>query len=181
MQETPVTINVLSTEAFVQQSIEDLEDAQYALPNVDISVGPATGSTVPINIRGQGGSGFTVTESPLRIDLGRRCARNALAGLLFDLIDMDRIEVLKGPQGTLFGQNTTAGTFRMISKLPDGTFNGWSTFGVGADDRYEGQGRGRLPDPGRDRCRAASRICSARGKGSAASGPRASSCPTARS
>ena len=140
LQETPVTINVLSTEAFVQQSIEDLEDAQYALPNVDISVGPATGSTVTINIRGQGGSGFTVTESPSVSIYVDDVLVTRSPGLLFDLIDMDRIEVLKGPQGTLFGQNTTAGTFRMISKLPDGTFNGWSTFGVGADDRYEAKG-----------------------------------------
>ncbi len=123
-----------------EHAIEDLVDTAYAMPNVNINVAPATGSTVTISIRGQGGSGFVSTESPSTSIYIDDVLVTRSPGLLIDMLDMDRIEVLKGPQGTLFGQNTTAGTFRMMSKLPDGTFNGWATFGAGSLSRQEAKG-----------------------------------------
>ena len=59
-------------------------------------------------------------------------------GLNIALLDIERIEVLKGPQGTLFGRNTEGGALSIVTKAPTGEFGGRITAGVGNFGAYNG-------------------------------------------
>ena len=65
----------------------------------------------------------------------RRLIGRAQGGL-FDLLDIERVEVLRGPQGTLFGRNTTAGLIHVITRQPEGEFDAEVKVGGGTDDQY---------------------------------------------
>ena len=61
-------------------------------------------------------------------------------GAIFDLLDLERVEVLRGPQGTLFGKNAIGGTLRMISRKPQGDGSGFAEITVGSRNRLDARG-----------------------------------------
>ncbi len=137
LQETPVAITAFNPEAIEKFGIEDISDINALAPNVRIS--PAIGSSfnVGINIRGLG-----VTEPSLAIDPkvgiyldGVYLARNA--GAIFNVVDLERVEVLRGPQGTLWGKNTTGGALSLVTKKPSEEFEFNQTFTVGSYNEFK--------------------------------------------
>jgi len=119
LQDVPIVIQAFDLESLENNRIEGLEDIGTFTPGVYVTPNPADPSGVRINIRGVGtldpqvGQDSRVAVYQDGVYLGKT------QGLALDLPDLARIEVLKGPQGTLYGRNTVAGAVNLISARPD--------------------------------------------------------------
>jgi iron complex outermembrane recepter protein len=148
LQETPIAINVLSTETIKDRHVQSLYDlADGAIPSLRIATFEARQSALTIGIRGivpldanqparEQGVGIYIDG----VYLGRQHGLNA------GLFDVERIEVLKGPQGTLFGRNTEGGALSIVAKAPSGKFGGRVGGGVGNYGAYTGEVHLDLPE-----------------------------------
>ena len=130
LQDVPFGVTTLSQEALEGAGVRDIKDLQILTPGMTVTSTQSEASTTA-RIRGVG----TVGDNPglessvgVVID-GVYRSRNGVG--FGDLGELSRIEVLKGPQGTLFGKNTSAGVINIISEAPSFTpgFNGEATFG----------------------------------------------------
>src|SRR5690606_10519031 len=65
---------------------------------------------------------------------------STLFGAILDLLDLERVEILRGPQGTLAGRNSIGGAVRLVSRMPDGTGDNEVEVAIGTDDRLELRG-----------------------------------------
>lgn len=124
LQTTPVAVTALGAEQISRQQLVDVSALQYAAPS--LTVAPATGDTSAANIavRGQSQSDNLIAIDPavgIYLD-GVYVARSS--GALFNLVDVQRVEVLRGPQGTLYGRNTTGGAINLVAKRPEADFGG---------------------------------------------------------
>ena len=119
LQDVPIAIQAFDLEALEANRIEGLEDIGQYSPGLYVSPNPADPNGVRINIRGVGtfdpqiGQDSRVAVYKDGVYLGKT------QGLAFDLPDMARVEVLKGPQGTLYGRNSTAGAVNLVSARPE--------------------------------------------------------------
>ena len=118
VQEVPIAITALNAEALQAARIEDSKDLQFNAPNVTLS------ANRNITIRGVGSQSFGGTG-----DTNIGVLVNGVflqSGSSFgEFFDMERIEVLRGPQGTLFGRNTTGGAINFITRRPTDSFEGY--------------------------------------------------------
>lgn len=121
LQSTPIAVSAFTGEGLEQAGVSSLVDAAAAVPNLTMSsTGSGAGGTsnTQIFMRGVGQTDFLITTDPgvaIYID-GVYYARTT--GSAFDVIDLERIEVLRGPQGTLFGKNAVGGAISLISRPP---------------------------------------------------------------
>ena len=109
LQEVPVAITALSAEDLEIRSIENIKDLQLFLPNVDIRGGGITGGTSGLfTIRG--------VEDVARYmdDVVQTGGANALQ----NVVELERVEVLRGPQGTYFGKNAISGAVQYVTQKP---------------------------------------------------------------
>ncbi len=122
LQTTPVSVSAISGAALDRQDVRNIDQVSQFVPNLASvpTVGFIGGATT--FIRGIGESDILITEdSPI----GQYVDGVYIAGPTstnFDLLDVQRIEVLRGPQGTLFGRNTTGGAINIVTKKPDDDF-----------------------------------------------------------
>lgn len=122
VQKVPIAITTLSGDALSDLGVEDLSDVAKFAPNVSFDgTAAVSGSSIAstIYIRGVGQTDFTLNSDPgvgVYID-GVYVARSV--GGLLDLVDVASVEVLRGPQGTLFGKNTIGGAINVTSRRPD--------------------------------------------------------------
>ena len=121
LQDVPIAISVFSAEAITEQGVGNLASLSRLTPNVTLDGGtPFSGSTAVMSafVRGIGSDDFAFNIDPgVGIDVdGIYLARTVGANL--DLPDVERIEILKGPQGTLFGRNTIGGAISIITREP---------------------------------------------------------------
>lgn len=127
-QATPMAISAVSGEALREKNIVDVESLATNIPNLNFS---RIAADAKISIRGIGynslGPGGE-TRVALYLD-GIYQSRNQ-AGLL-GFYDVDRVEVLRGPQGTLYGRNAIAGTINLLTRDPGTSLNGYFTGTVG--------------------------------------------------
>jgi outer membrane receptor protein involved in Fe transport len=118
VQDVPIAITALTSADLAAARIEDSKDLQFNAPNVTLS------ANRNITIRGVGSASFGGTG-----DTNIGVLVNGVflqAGSSFgEFFDLERIEVLRGPQGTLFGRNTTGGVINFISKRPTEEFEGF--------------------------------------------------------
>jgi iron complex outermembrane receptor protein len=140
LQRTPVAVTAFGAQALEERSIGDIWDIAGYTPNVEFTPGSITGNSGGhIFIRGIGQSDFLITTDPgvgVYVDgvyLGRT------QGGLLDLLDFERIEVLRGPQGTLFGKNTIGGAVNIVSARPRGEFGGVAEVTTGRFNRIDGR------------------------------------------
>jgi iron complex outermembrane receptor protein len=117
-QKVPIGMTALSSEDIRENDIVSLQQVRDLVPNLD--VGATAGSTTAANIyiRGVGTYDYQIyTDAPVTTYIdGVLNARPDAT--LFDIADLERVEVLRGPQGTLFGRNTTGGAISLITKGP---------------------------------------------------------------
>src|SRR5687767_3489105 len=121
LQTTPIAITAFTAENLEARGIVNVTELDAFVPNAVIQpLGAGWGATMAAFIRGVGlGDNILSFEPgvPIYVDdvyIGRP------QGAIFDLLDLERVEVLRGPQGTLFGKNAVGGTVRLISKKPTG-------------------------------------------------------------
>lgn len=136
VQDVPVVASVFSATDLQNQSVQDLADLQFQTPNLQIAPFPAVGADAGISMRGQSQFEPVITLDPavgIYVDgvyLGRS------TGALLNLVDLERVEILMGPQGTLYGRNTTGGLINLISnKNRDNDSEGFLRFTGGNEDR----------------------------------------------
>ncbi len=132
LQDVPIAVQALSADLLEQNTITSISDIGNISPG--LSIGNSIQDGAEIAIRGIGtavlGLGFDQSV-PLYLDgvyLGRGF------DLIGDLMDVQQIEVLKGPQGTLFGRNAAAGAVNVITEIPGDEFGGSLRVGIGEKD-----------------------------------------------
>jgi iron complex outermembrane receptor protein len=136
LQTTPISVSAFSSAMLEKQNIMTVERISNFAPNVEITQAAGTGSAAEVYIRGIGQADYELYIDPpvsMYID-GVLIARPV--GVLTDLVDLERIEVLRGPQGTLFGRNTTGGAINVFTKAPDNDFGIEQKLGYGSDDEF---------------------------------------------
>ena len=133
LQKTPIAINVVSAEAIKDRHVQSLLDlADGSVPSLRVATFEARQSALTVGIRGivPFDQNQTARDTPIGVYIdGIYLARSQ--GLNAALFDVQRIEVLKGPQGTLFGRNTEGGAVSIVTKDPSGVFGGRFVGGVG--------------------------------------------------
>jgi iron complex outermembrane receptor protein len=139
LQETPLAITAISGDALAARNIVSLQDVTQAAPNVQLFENNAAyGKTMAAFIRGigQGDFNFASAEPGVGIYIDDVYFASTF-GSMFELLDIDRTEVLRGPQGTLFGKNSIGGAIRVISKKPTGDGTGFGEVTLGDFRRRE--------------------------------------------
>lgn len=135
LQDVPVSVTAVSADRLSQLGALDIGDIQNLVPNLVLHEGDAANAVAYIRGVGQVDSlAFADPGVGIYLDdvyLGRA------QGAFLDLIDVERVEVLRGPQGTLYGRNTIGGAIKYVTKRPDGEFTGDVTLRAGNYDRRD--------------------------------------------
>ena len=141
VQTTPLAITVIAADSLTERNITNVENLGAAVPNTFITTGAAGSAGAPtISMRGVTQSDFIFAFEPgvgVYID---DVYRPNLLGSDMDLMDIDHIEVLRGPQGTLFGKNSMGGAIRLFSKKPQGDDTGYFEATAGNQGRLDFRG-----------------------------------------
>ena len=132
LQDTPLSITAIDAEMLEQRSQRSLAEVTAQAPNVQLrQAGASFGDSLTAFIRGVGQADFDPALEPgvgLYLD---DVYYSSLTGANFELLDLERVEVLRGPQGTLEGRNSEGGAVRLISRRPDADGGGFveATYG----------------------------------------------------
>jgi iron complex outermembrane receptor protein len=141
LQDTPLAITAVSGEQLEKQGLTNVANLGLVVPNA--SIRPQTSSSGPaaaIGMRGVLTGEFIYTTDPgvgVYID---DIYHGTLTGGAMDLLDLERVEVLRGPQGTLFGKNSLGGAIRLISKQAKGDDTGHLDVTYGTSNRLDLKG-----------------------------------------
>jgi iron complex outermembrane recepter protein len=133
LQDVPLSITAVNAAQIEAKSQTNLQQVADAAPNVAIRPqGASFGPSVTASIRGVGQNDFNPAFEPgvgIYID---DVYYPQLTGAIFDLLDVDRVEILRGPQGTLTGRNSAGGAIKFYSKKPSGSNGGFveATYGT---------------------------------------------------
>lgn len=120
--DVPVAVSVFDGEELQTAQVQNLQDLQQIAPSLTVNFSNGT-STSSFILRGIGTSGTDVgLEQSVGVFIDG-VYRGRPGAALVDLTEIERIEVLRGPQGALFGRNTTGGVISVITREPDFTFN----------------------------------------------------------
>jgi iron complex outermembrane recepter protein len=135
LQDVPISIAAITGDAVTDRAAVTLQGLQGAVPNVEIGTFSNTPNTAVFTIRGIG----VIEPDPYAGNtvgiVSDGVPQYFSMGALLDLYDVDRIEILRGPQGTLFGANTTGGVVNVVNAQPEiGKFGGKATLGYGNYD-----------------------------------------------
>jgi len=145
VQEVPIPISALSADQLLSRGITEIQHIEQLTPNMSFNETVVARGTATVYLRGIGTINWSPNQDPkvgIYIDgvyLGRP------QGAVFDLFDVERVEVLRGPQGTLYGRNTTAGLVHVITKKPESEFDATLRAGVGNAGRFTADGMINMP------------------------------------
>jgi iron complex outermembrane receptor protein len=148
LQDTPIAIAVMSDEDLKKRQVQSLLDlADGGIPSLRVATFESRQTALTVGMRGivPGDANQPAREQGVGVYidgvyLGRQHGLNA------GFLDVQRIEVLKGPQGTLFGRNTEGGAVNIVTRAPTGEFGGRASAGMGNFGAYSGQLRIDLPE-----------------------------------
>ena len=138
LQSTPVAVSAFSETDLKDQDVRRVDEITKSVPNLLLDPAIGQGNSARIYLRGIGNGDPLSSDDPgvgIYVD-GVYLPR--AQGALLTVSDIERIEVLRGPQGTLFGKNTIGGAVNIISKKPDPTeFGGEAEVRIGNYDRFD--------------------------------------------
>lgn len=136
LQQTPVSVTAFSAAKIEQQNITTVEGINNLVPNFSVLPGSGYGTAAVLTLRGVVQADNVLTnDAPVALYVdGVYNGRQMSA--LFDLVDIDRIEVLRGPQGTLFGRNTTGGAVSIITRKPSSDFHIEQKLGYASNNEF---------------------------------------------
>uniref|UniRef100_UPI00258CE096 TonB-dependent receptor plug domain-containing protein n=1 Tax=uncultured Sphingomonas sp. TaxID=158754 RepID=UPI00258CE096 len=124
LQDVPVAITVVSGDALAARGAVNIEGAQYLVPTLNFRKS-GTAINQSLFLRGVGTSTFSIAGEPSISTVVDGVVYSRAGEAFSDLIDIDRMEVLRGPQGTLFGKNTSAGVINIVTKRPGKDLGGY--------------------------------------------------------
>lgn len=148
VQDVPIAISAFTAEALQERAVGSVAQLSAIAPNVNLDAGtPFSGSPSVLSayIRGIGSDDFAFNIDPgvgTYLD-GVYLARTV--GANQDLMDVERVEVLKGPQGTLFGRNTIGGAISIVTREPGDVFAVRGDITTGSDNLFKARGSVDLP------------------------------------
>lgn len=132
LQETPIAITAISEEILTLQGVVDVTDITGMAPNLTVNTGILTASQAVIGIRGVAVSAdeLLTLDGPVGLYIdGVYIGRSAGAAL--EVADIVQVEVMRGPQGTLFGRNTTGGAINFLTRRPEDEQSFSTSVGLG--------------------------------------------------
>lgn len=137
LQDVSIAVTAYSGELLENMAVNDIEGLAVQTPSFAFS---KAGGEAQIYIRGVGTNIYGVGADPsVAVNLDGVYLGRTNMGLT-QFLDIDRVEVLRGPQGTLYGRNATGGAINLVSRMPTREFEGYVTAGYGEFDRFELQG-----------------------------------------
>lgn len=141
LQKTPLAITAVSGAMLEARSETNIAQVANQAPSVTLKPqGPSFGPSLAASIRGVGQYDFNPAFEPgvgLYVD---DVYYPTLTGSIFDLLDVDRVEILRGPQGTLAGKNSIGGAVKLYSKRPTGSNTGYVSATYGSRNRVDLRG-----------------------------------------
>ncbi len=145
LQDVPVAVSVISGDAITATGAVNIEGAQYLVPTLNFR---KSGTTInqSLYMRGVGTATFSLAGEPSISTVVDGVVYSRAGEAFSDLIDIERLEVLRGPQGTLFGKNTSAGVVNIVTKRPSDEQGGYVEAGYfTGGDEYRLRGAVDLP------------------------------------
>ena len=142
LQDVPISVQAFDSQRIDNLNAQDIGDLGIFTPNVEIGLGP---NQPKYKIRGIGTDDFGIGSDPavgVYVD-GVYIGRSGGSKTAFN--DIQRVEILNGPQGTLFGRNAAAGAIQYITNKPVDGYEGWARATVGNYDRYQLEGVYNMP------------------------------------
>lgn len=137
LQDVPLAVSVVTAAGLERYASPTIADLSGAVPNLYVHPTPGGASVLAVSIRGiQYAENEKTFEPPVGVVLDGVFLGTAQGGLL-QSFDVERIEVLRGPQGTLFGRNTTGGAINAVRSRPTGELGGKVAATLGSFDRRE--------------------------------------------
>ena len=141
VQRTPIAITAINSAMLEARSQTNIAQVADQAPSVTLKAqGPSYGPALGANIRGVGQFDFNPALEPgvgLYVD---DVYYPTLTGSILDLLDLDRVEILRGPQGTLAGKNSIGGAIKLYSKRPTGSNSGYVQAAYGIRNRLDLRG-----------------------------------------
>ena len=141
VQQTPIAITAVNAQMLHNRGQTSIAEVANQAPNVTLKPqGAAFGPSLGASIRGVGQYDFNPALEPgvgMYVD---DVYYPTLTGSILDLLDLDRVEILRGPQGTLAGQNSIGGSVKLYSKAPDGNGGGYLEGSYGGLNHIEARG-----------------------------------------
>jgi iron complex outermembrane receptor protein len=138
LQETPIAITAITAEDLGARAVTSAYEVAYTVPNASFRPAQAAfGNTMTAFVRGIGQNDFDFAFEPgvgIYID---DVYHPFTLGSSIELLDLERVEVLRGPQGTLFGRGSIGGAVRFVTKQPPGDDTGSISLTVGEYDRLD--------------------------------------------
>lgn len=144
IQDVPIAVTALTTEMLEIRQVTDILDLQSQIPNINIATNTGTASAARIFLRGVGedeSRGAVDQAVGIYVD-GVYIGRSV--GSLFDVVDLEQVEVLRGPQGTLYGRNTIGGAIKLTSVKPQFENSGDVRVTIGNNNRVDLRATGNL-------------------------------------
>lgn len=132
VQDVPIAIDAFGQDFLEDSGVEDIFDLQFFSPSLAVENGATTVANT-MRLRGVGTQSSIALESSVGIYIDG-VTRSRQASASTSLVDMERVEIVKGPQGTLFGRNAVSGAVQYVSVAPQWEFGGWASVDAGNHD-----------------------------------------------
>lgn len=140
LQEVGISVSAFSDAQIRELGFANTVDVAHMTPNLTYTVPQAESSQINFFLRGVGLNDFAdAQENPVAVYIDD-VYKPAMGGLALQLFDVDRIEVLRGPQGGLFGRNTTGGVIHYVTKRPGDVFDAYVDASYGDYDQLKAEG-----------------------------------------
>ena len=136
LQDTPIAITAFTSEKLMDLGVFDITDLGSRAPNTNIQKQPSSNSNMSIYIRGIGSGETSLMVDPKTSFYLDGVYISKTVGAVFDIVDLQSVEVLRGPQGTLFGRNSTGGALNVTTVKPSGEW-GVKLEGSVGNDGYQ--------------------------------------------
>ena len=139
LQRVPASVSAFNERALDRIQAQDTTGLQGAVPNLNIVQGRGSSDATNIYIRGIGQPDALQTFDPAVGVYIDDVYLSRIRGTQLDLLDLERIEVLRGPQGTLYGKNTIGGAIKFVTRRPGQDFRANMSFALGTHGELEGR------------------------------------------
>ncbi|MBP8925653.1 MAG: TonB-dependent receptor [Pseudomonadales bacterium] len=131
LQDVPISITAITGEQLETRGIEGLDSLSSLAPNLQVNRAPGNSLTSQVSIRGSVTGQTAIYLDPAVGMYVDGVYMGKAQGSMFDVLDLERVEVLRGPQGTLFGRNTLGGAISFVTRKPTGEWGGSASVDIG--------------------------------------------------